>query len=399
MLCAKEKVPEYSLNSEGHDSWRAFRSQNVNVRLNLETKPARISVVGQDHLKPQALDRARLEMYSSTIRWLESLKWLFSGASRPIRKGRIFTNFQNCPKQSFFRHFRKIRCSFQLHQLQIDYWTSASKMKGVLVNVAQGLQMSSEYSLKLSRHQDGLIHRPRSEWSTEYTNCQMGTSDIWFQSMTYAEGIDQQTKADDSAADTRQQVSTSSGQRQIEKSFFFSVEEVKYNRDIHCFPQQALHRSHSTQSSGNDNSPSHILIVNGAKGAWTESNRDMAYALYDSWRRAHVLRGQVSGEGLKLLILPLPEGQTSSEITQSLQLPYLEQTRSSLPSKTATILKSSSHSGKDENEGGELRLSSLGKEWKQNSLQNSVEKMIELAGKGGGGGDSEGRLGHLGRGN
>ena len=65
MPCAREKLPEYSHNVE-HDSYRAFRSQNVNVHLNIETRR-------------KALGRPRLEMFSSTIRWMESLKWLFSG--------------------------------------------------------------------------------------------------------------------------------------------------------------------------------------------------------------------------------------------------------------------------------------------------------------------------------
>ncbi len=59
------------------------------------------------------------------------------------------------------------------HQLQLDYWTSASMTKGVLVNVAKGLSLSSEYSLKLVPITDGLIHRPRSNWTIEYTNCQV----------------------------------------------------------------------------------------------------------------------------------------------------------------------------------------------------------------------------------
>ena len=80
--------------------------------------------------------------------------------------------------------------------MQIDYWTSASKTKGVLVNIAQGLVMSSEYSLKLVRPNDGLIHRPRSEWSIEFTNCQLGTSDIWIQSMTDIPSLGTNTEED-----------------------------------------------------------------------------------------------------------------------------------------------------------------------------------------------------------
>ena len=114
----------------------------------------------------------RLEMFSSTVRWMESLKWLFSGASRPIRRGKIFKNNQP-HKQSFFRHFKKVQLSVSFHQLQLDYWTSASMTKGVQVNVDQGLSMSAEYSLKLVQISDGLIHRPRSNWTIEYTNCQV----------------------------------------------------------------------------------------------------------------------------------------------------------------------------------------------------------------------------------
>ncbi len=64
------------------------------------------------------------------------------------------------------------------------------------------------------------IHRPRSNWTTEYTNCQMGASDIWFQSSTKIHE-----------------------QRHIEKSFFFSVEEVQYNRDINCGPKNQTTRT------------------------------------------------------------------------------------------------------------------------------------------------------------
>ena len=160
MPCAPEKLPEYSHNVQ-HDSYRAFRSQNVNVRLSIETRKRGLGS-----------SRPRLEMFSSTIRWMESLKWLFSGASRPIRRGKIFKTTQP-PRKSFFRHFKKFQLSVSLHQLQLDYWTSASMTKGVQVNVAHGLSLSSEYSLKLVPNSDGLIHRPRSNWTIEYTNCQV----------------------------------------------------------------------------------------------------------------------------------------------------------------------------------------------------------------------------------
>ena len=168
MPCAPEKLPEYSHNVQ-HDSYRSFRSQNVNVRLSIETRK-RGGLSG----------RPRLEMFSSTIRWMESLKWLFSGSSRPIRRGKIFHSTLP-PRKSFFRHFKKFQLSVSLHQLQLDYWTSASMTKGVQVNVAHGVSLSSEYSLKLVHNNfDGLIHRPRSNWTIEYTNCQVMLMILYF---------------------------------------------------------------------------------------------------------------------------------------------------------------------------------------------------------------------------
>ena len=101
-----------------------------------------------------------------------SYLYTFLGASRPIRRGKIFSNNQP-NKKSFFRHFKKLQMSLIFHQLQLDYWTSASMTKGVQVNIAKGLSLSSEYSLKLVSVNDGLIHRPRSNWTIEYTNCQV----------------------------------------------------------------------------------------------------------------------------------------------------------------------------------------------------------------------------------
>ncbi len=105
-LCAAENMPDYSSNLV-HDSYRAFRSHNVNIRLNLETKGVRSAAL---------LEPPKIHMFSSTIRWLESLKWLFAGTSRPIRRGKIFANL--APKKlGFFRHFKEVTMSFYFNQV------------------------------------------------------------------------------------------------------------------------------------------------------------------------------------------------------------------------------------------------------------------------------------------
>jgi hypothetical protein len=149
LLCAEENIPEFSSNSE-HDSYRGFRSQNVNVRLNLETVKCKT--------RGATTNFTQVYMYSSTIRWMESLKWLFSGTARPIRKGALF-NTQKIKKQSFFRHINQVDISYFLQKIKIDYWTSFSATRGILVIVDRGFALAGKYALKLEEFNDGLIHR------------------------------------------------------------------------------------------------------------------------------------------------------------------------------------------------------------------------------------------------
>ena len=121
----------------------------------------------------------------------------------------------------------------------------------------------------------------------------VGTSDIWFQTLTTV-NLDNDNGGDDNVSTDE----CSEEKRHIEKSFFFSVEDVQYNRDVS--PMISFPNNNNVA----ERSPAHILTVTGAKGAWTQSNRDMAFSLYDSWRRAHILREQVRGSSLVQTVLP-----------------------------------------------------------------------------------------------
>ena len=112
----------------------------------------------------------------------------------------------------------------------------------------------------------------------------VGTSDIWFQTLTTV-NLDNDNSGGDESVSTDECLEE---KRHIEKSFFFSVEDVQYNRDVS--PMISFPNNNNNVA---ERSPAHILTVTGAKGAWTQSNRDMAFSLYDSWRRAHILREQV----------------------------------------------------------------------------------------------------------
>ena len=94
-------------------------------------------------------------------------------------------------------------------------------------------------------------------------NCVVGTSDVWFQSSVKTPGSgDDETAADDTSSTCSSLPGRGGGGggRQIEKSFFISVEEVQYKRDV------PLPSNYGRQGQRLDRtSPIHILTVNGMK--------------------------------------------------------------------------------------------------------------------------------------
>lgn len=104
--CAPDKLPEYSSNQQ-HDSYRAFRSQSLNVKLSLESR----SVQSSPEI-PAVL------LYSNSIRWFENQKQIFAGMTRLTRRGKLFDNVK-ARKIQFSRLFRKIQVSVMLHKFKV----------------------------------------------------------------------------------------------------------------------------------------------------------------------------------------------------------------------------------------------------------------------------------------
>jgi len=61
----------------------------------------------------------------------------------------------------------------------------------------------------------------------------------------------------------------------VEKCYFLSVAKVSYGRE-------------TTLGQQGRGSPHHRLVVYDLKGAWTKSNRDVAFALFDSFMKSQV---------------------------------------------------------------------------------------------------------------
>lgn len=271
MPCAADKVPEYSSNQE-HDSFRAFRSQNVNLTFRLETKPP--SNLLRASKCPMAL------LFNSTLRWFENLKLILSGVTRPTRRGAIFKN-QRPRKLSLSRHYKKVYLSLALHRFQVHYWMSFSKQRGLELG-GQKFTFSSEYSLALLSVEDYLRHRPRAVWSITYMNCELNDAEVWLKSALQV-------------GDKKE--ITLNFQQPVEKCYFLSVAKVSYGRET-SMPNPVSPYTGS-RSVSRDDTPTHKLVVLLLKGAWTPSNRDIILALYDSFRKTQQLKKNLSTAALK----------------------------------------------------------------------------------------------------
>lgn len=105
-----------------HDSFRAFRSQNVHLGIVLETKPTSTQ-------SSTGFECPVISLYGSTLRWIENLKMILSGVTRPTRRGQIFKNVRP-RKIQLSRHYKKVHLLMGLHKFQVCYWMSFAMQRG-----------------------------------------------------------------------------------------------------------------------------------------------------------------------------------------------------------------------------------------------------------------------------
>ncbi|CAG9812625.1 unnamed protein product [Phaedon cochleariae] len=257
--CAPDKVPEYSSN-QVHDSFRAFRSQNVNLNITLETRP----VAQEPNSCPILL------LYGSTLRWIESLNLILSGVTRPTKRGLIFNNLRP-RKTQLSKHYKRVHLLIGLHKFQVCYWMSFSMQRGCELFGGR-LSSSSEHTLSLVPIDDGLKHRPKALWSVVYMNSELSDFEMWLKS----------------ALQEEQEVEGPSLRQPVEKCYCLSVAKVSYGRET-VLP------SHERDKEV----PTHRLVVYDLRGAWTKSNRNVAFALFDTFMKTTRLKKNLSTEALK----------------------------------------------------------------------------------------------------
>ncbi|XP_042235256.1 protein KIAA0100-like isoform X1 [Homarus americanus] len=278
MLCAPDKLPEYSSNQE-HDSYRAFRSQHLNMNIGLETRTLK---------KNNTVITSVIEalFYGSTLRWFENLKFILSGVARPTRRGPLF-NTNKARKPQLSRHYNTMHLSISFQRFDVRYWMSVGVKKGFHLS-GERLILSSEHNLSLIPVNDGLRHRPRSCWNIVFLNSELGHAQIWLQSVLK----DYTCFPNDDEEEEEEQLEPLA--QSVEKFYFLNVSNVAYMREtLNPTPSGTSHDPSQRDT------PDHRLVVYGLKGVWTTNNRDIVLALYDSWTKSQQLRRNLTPDIIK----------------------------------------------------------------------------------------------------
>lgn len=288
--CAPDKVPDYSSHLS-HDSYRSFRSQSLNLSVNLETQfTSPTSSLNLESL-PSML------FFGSTIRWLENQKFIFVGPSKLTRRGKLFNNTKP-KKPSFSRIFKEVRVNISLNRFQILYWSSVSKRHGIHM-MGGSFTHSSEHTLKLSTEShDGLKHRPSADWQTVFMNLELANVEVWLYNLGF-EDLDEFNEFNAQANLKNRQ-------------YFISFSRVSYNKEAQINPKENvneydLSRGEGVESMNNDlqstksddQVPNHRLVVHDLKAAWTKDNRDVVVRIFDAFINSQQLKRNLSTEALK----------------------------------------------------------------------------------------------------
>uniref|UniRef100_A0A6G1S903 UPF0378 protein KIAA0100 n=1 Tax=Aceria tosichella TaxID=561515 RepID=A0A6G1S903_9ACAR len=290
--CAPDKVPDYSSHLS-HDSYRSFRSQSLNLNLNLETQfTSPTSSLSMESM-PSML------FFGSTIRWLENQKFIFVGPSKLTRRGKLFNNTKP-KKPSLSRIFKEIRVTISLNRFQILYWSSVSKRHGIHMMGGE-FSHCSEHTLKLvTESHDGLKHRPQANWQTIYMNSSLANVEVWLYNLGF-EDLDEFNEFNTQANYKNRQ-------------YFISFSRVSYNKEAQLKQQDVINDQHElsmsdkldsstnadVQSTKSDEQiPNHRLVVHDLKAAWTKENRDVIVGIFDAFVNSQQLKRNLSTEALK----------------------------------------------------------------------------------------------------
>ncbi|KAL7976089.1 hypothetical protein Chor_009767 [Crotalus horridus] len=260
VLRSPQFLPEVPMGQQ-YDSYRAFRSENLNLAIRM------------DLTRPKA-SQPRILLYSSTLRWMQNFWATWTSVSRPICRGKLFGNLKPS-KKKLGQHYRQLSCTALVPKLQIHYWASFAQQRGIQVECGQG-HVFTRGTQRLIPQAGTVMRRLISEWSIVQMVSDLSLVNVHLMASPSEEDVDHHLDS------------------LIKKTHLLNLSSLAYQRhSLRTAEEELLLRD------GFDVLHTHQLHLVDLRASWTTTNRDIAFGLYDGYKKAAVLKRNLSTEALK----------------------------------------------------------------------------------------------------
>lgn len=262
VLRSPEFLPEVPVGQQ-HDSYRAFRSENLNLSIRMDlTRPS-----GE-------LSQPRILLYSSTLRWMQNFWATWTSVTRPICRGKLFGNMKPS-KKKLGQHYRQLSFTALFPKLQVHYWASFAQQRGIQLECAQG-HIFTRGTQRLIPQAGTVMRRLISEWSITQMVSDLSLVTVHLMASTCDENANHHLDS------------------QVKKTHLLSLSSLTYQRHSVRTAEEEL-----SMRDGDDVFHTHQLHLVDLRASWTTTNRDIAFGLYDGYKKAAVLKRNLSTEALK----------------------------------------------------------------------------------------------------
>ncbi|KAH0511375.1 hypothetical protein LTLLF_147890 [Microtus ochrogaster] len=261
-LRAPEFLPEVPLG-QLHDSYRAFRSENLNLSIKMDLTR-----------HSGTISQPRILLYSSTLRWMQNFWATWTSVTRPICRGKLFNNLKPS-KKKLGQHYKQLSCTALFPQLQVHYWASFAQQRGIQIECSQG-HVFTRGTQRLIPQAGTVMRRLISEWSVTQMVSDLSQVTVHLMASPTEENADH-------CLDPL-----------ITKTHLLSLSSLTYQRHSNRTTEEEL----STRD-GDPAFHTHQLYLVDLRISWTTTNRDIAFGLYDGYKKAAVLKRNLSTEALK----------------------------------------------------------------------------------------------------
>ncbi|XP_077167893.1 bridge-like lipid transfer protein family member 2 [Paroedura picta] len=262
VLRSPEFLPEVPVGQQ-HDSYRAFRSENLNLSIRMD-----LSRHSGEPSQPRIL------LYSSTLRWMQNFWATWTSITRPICRGKLFGNMKP-GKKKLGQHYRQLSFTALFPKLQVHYWASFAQQRGIQLECAQG-HIFTRGTQRLIPQAGTVMRRLISEWSITQMVSDLSLVTVHLMASTCDENADHRLDL------------------VVKKTHLLSLSSLTYQRhSVRTAEEELLPRD------SDDAFHTHQLQLVDLRASWTTTNRDIAFGLYDGYKKSAVLKRNLSTEAMK----------------------------------------------------------------------------------------------------